>query len=83
MPPVQNIAIFLFLFISKFFLTYFLNSEKFLVFGLIDPLKVPSLTSKSFLTSITIVCFSLISLFHSTDSTCVDLQYFQHLNFFH
>jgi len=38
---------------------------KLLVFGLIAPSKDPILTSNSFLTSITIVSLSLISLFHS------------------
>ena len=61
MPPVQNIAIGVFLF-SLF--RYLGKSLKLLTSGLIDLLKVPTLNSNGFLESKTKVFLLLINLFH-------------------
>ena len=63
MPPVQKMAIFVFLNFFRSLSTKFLNSLKLFVLGLIEFLKVPTLNSKSFLTSIKIVFLSFIKSF--------------------
>ena len=73
MPPVQNIAIFLFFILAlsfnKLFETHSGNSLKFFIFGLTAFSKLPIDTSYSFLVSIKSTFLSSINSFQSSGFT--------------
>lgn len=70
-PPVQNIAMGVFLFTFSFSSTHFGNSLKFVVLGLTAFSKLPIAISYVFRVSISIIFLLLMSLFQSLGLTLV------------